>query len=890
MSNSSPNLKSSYSLLLVEDNPGDARLLREMLGEDSHKTTVIHVDDMRAAEQYLAEHTVDIILLDLGLPDASGLDAVQRAQYAAPGVPLVVLTGFDDESLAAQALQAGAQDYLIKGQIEVQALPRALRYAIERNIAEMALRHSEQQYRQLVHGLAAAIYTTNADGHITLFNRAAADLWGREPALGRDQWCGALQMYTLDGKLIPPSQWPLALALREGKVVRDQEYILERADGSRRHILPHPALLYDPAGTVTGAVNLMLDITERKQAEDKIRRLNRLYAVLSGINTLIVRVDNRDELFKEACRIAVAEGKFSKAWIATVQPISKHLVLAANHGFETHRLQAMIDYLNEDIQLGQSLPLRAINERAPAIANNLRDDAAGQQRDVLIAADAHAMAALPLVVRGAAVGVMLLHAAESDFFDADEMKLLTELAGDIAFAIDNLEKTARAEHLLFNDQLTGLPNRRLFTDRLEQMLGAAADDKPHVAVLCININRFAMINESFGREAGDILLQELTARLNENFASFGTVARLTGDGFAVAIAGLWDSTSIARGQEKYYPALFEAPFLIEGQELRITGTVGLAFAPADGNTATLLIANAEAALKRAKARSVSMLLYNALMNSRVTHTLELESQLRTALKRQEFVLHYQPKVDLEGRRIIGAEALIRWQSPERGLVPPLDFIPLMEETGMIIEMGAWALAKASADHLRWLQMGLAAPRIAVNVSAIQLRAADFVNTVKTALAHGANPPMIDLEITESIVMEDIDGSIQKLKAIRALGVNIAIDDFGTGYSSLAYLTKLPVQTLKIDRSFIITMLDDPDTMALVQTIFSLSHSLRLTVVAEGVDSEEQAKMLRLLRCDEMQGYLFSKPVPFDAFTLLLQQDDKALSAARSQIFIDLAAS
>ena len=233
------------------------------------------------------------------------------------------------------------------------------------------------------------------------------------------------------------------------------------------------------------------------------------------------------------------------------------------------------------------------------------------------------------------------------------------------------------------------------------------------------------------------------------------------------------------------------------------------------------------------------------------------------------MLHYQPKVDLETRSIVGPEALIRWQNPELGLVPPGQFIPLMEETGLILDAGAWALRRAALDHRRWFEQGLKPPRIAVNVSAIQLRQRDFVSSVEQAILEGIAPTGIDLEITESLVMHDIEGNIGKLKEARALGVSIAIDDFGTGYSSLAYLAKLPVQTLKIDRAFIIAMLDQPDTMTLVQTIISLAHSLKLKVVAEGVESEDQAKVLRLLRCDQFQGYLFSKPLPFDAMTALL---------------------
>jgi EAL domain-containing protein (putative c-di-GMP-specific phosphodiesterase class I) len=279
--------------------------------------------------------------------------------------------------------------------------------------------------------------------------------------------------------------------------------------------------------------------------------------------------------------------------------------------------------------------------------------------------------------------------------------------------------------------------------------------------------------------------------------------------------------------------------------------------------------NAASALKNAKSTGDELLFYAPHLSARAAEALGLENQLKRALEQEQFVLYYQPKVDLETRRVVGVEALIRWQSPELGLVPPLKFIPLMEETGMIIEMGAWALRQASLDRSRWLERRLQAPRIAVNVSTVQLQRSDFVRSVANVIKLAGTEAGLDIEVTESLIMNDPEGNIAKLHAIRELGVGIAIDDFGTGYSSLAYLTKLPAQTLKIDRTFVTAMLDDPGAMTLVSTIISLAHSLKLVVVAEGVESEEQAKFLRLLRCDQMQGYLISRPVSFEDMTAYL---------------------
>jgi diguanylate cyclase (GGDEF)-like protein len=447
------------------------------------------------------------------------------------------------------------------------------------------------------------------------------------------------------------------------------------------------------------------------------------------------------------------------------------------------------------------------------------------------------------------------------------MKLLVELAGDISFALDHLEKAERINYLAYYDALTGLANRALFLERLGQKIRDAGNRK--LAVWILDLERFKAVNDALGRQGGDQLLQQIAARMKTVGKDETRIARLGADHFAIMSDEAHNESDMARLTESRQQQMFEAPFKIAGQEIRISARFGIAMFPQDGSDGEALLRNAEAAVKNAKATGERYLFFAQEMTARIADKLSLENKLRQALEKEEFVLYYQPKVDLETRAIVGVEALIRWQSPDKGLVPPLHFIPLLEETGLILQVGEWALKRAARDHRGWVEQKLKAPRIAVNVSAIQLRQRDFVRVVEEAIIDGVAPTAIDLEITESLVMEDIKGNIEKLKAVRALGVNIAVDDFGTGYSSLGYLAQLPVQALKIDRSFIIKMGEDPNAMTLVSTIISLAHSLRLKVVAEGVETEDQAKFLRLLRCDEMQGYLFSKPVPAEALVALL---------------------
>ena len=422
------------------------------------------------------------------------------------------------------------------------------------------------------------------------------------------------------------------------------------------------------------------------------------------------------------------------------------------------------------------------------------------------------------------------------------------------------ELDALGHYLSHYDPLTGFPNRAFFYERLKLQLEDAAREGERVSLQIVDVERFKSVNDSFGRQAGDALLTNLARRLQDGALPTSWFARLEADHFAIVMPGVSAGEQVARRTEQRMAEVFGVPFEVGETKLRLAARTGIALFPDDATDPEALLCDAEAALKKAKARGERYLFYTQEMTARIAEQLALENRLRQALEKDEFVLHYQPKVDIEGRTMVGMEALIRWQSRELGLVPPLQFIPLLEQTGLILEVGAWALERAARDRRSWVEAGLMPPRIAVNVSAIQLRRGDFVETLERAIAGGASPPGIDLEITESLIMEDIHASIEKLNAVRRLGVGVAIDDFGTGYSSLFYLARLPVEALKIDRSFVATMADEPTTMTLVETMISLAHSLRLKVVAEGVESEAQAKILRRLGCDELQGYLFSRPL------------------------------
>lgn len=604
---------------------------------------------------------------------------------------------------------------------------------------------------------------------------------------------------------------------------------------------------------------------QRVQQQQRVLRLTRVRAVMSGINSAIVRIHDRLELFREACRIAIDEGKFSMAWVGEVNAARQAVIPVAWSGISD-------EVGSQPVSLGIESesppgPVRlVIEQKELLVINNLaaRDLASDRMVEALSRGD-HSMIVLPLVVDEIAVGVIVLYATEADFFTNDEIELLRELARDVSFALAYIGKQDMLAYLAFYDALTGLPNRALFIERLTQALQAARREPgERISVALYNINRFRHINDAFGLATGDILLRELAQRLQAIWPEPSNLARVPVDHFLGLICDSRDPVDVANNLDKAVAQLLAQPFFVGGREIRMSMSAGIAVWPDDGGDSETLIRNAGAALRAAKLSGERYLFYQQNMNALIAQSVRLENKLRTALDRNEFVLHYQPKVAAATREVTGVEALIRWNDPEIGLVSPAEFIPMLEETGMILEVGSWAIRQALADARRWQAAGIAPLRIAVNVSALQLQQRDFVESVRKALALDCGTaPSIDLEITESMIISNIEQNIAHFAAIRNMGLAIAIDDFGTGYSSLSYLARLPVDALKIDQSFVGTMTTSPVSMTIVSTMIAMAHALDLKVIAEGVEEEEQAKLLALLKCEELQGYLISRPLPAD---------------------------
>jgi diguanylate cyclase (GGDEF)-like protein/PAS domain S-box-containing protein len=747
-----------------------------------------------------------------------------------------------------------------------RALPRTdLRWfntfqdVTEQKRAVEALRESDRRFIHMLENVQLASLMLDGSGRITYCNDFLLGLtdWRREEVLGQDWFELFVPPESEDARQV------FSDLLEDVLGVRHFEHeILTRA-GVRRLIRWSNTALRDVGGAVTGMASIGEDITEQKEAERRIKRLNRVYAVLSGINTLIVRVHERDELFRESCRIAVELGQFKMAWIGLLDRDALRINPVASASTDP----AFLCFVRERFTLepgvpeGDTLTSRAIRGRRPIVLNDIRADTRiyfAQEREAL---GIISMAILPLIAADEAVGTLALYADEAGFFDAGEMELLTELAGDIGFALDHIDKEERLNYLAYYDEITGLPNRTLFLEQVSQMLRAHDAQKSVLTIALLDIDRFRIINDTLGRSAGDELLRLVARRIQSAGGELTTLARVGVNCFGIALAGR-DAAQIALTVEQILRGCFDRAYRLGESDLRIAAKAGIALHPHDGVDAEALLRSADTALRRVKRSVESILFFAPEMASRIEAALNLESRLRTAIERDEYVLYYQPKFSLATGALVGAEALLRWNDPLTGLMLPGGFIPLLEETGLIYEVGRWALRRAVRDHLHWRDTGRQTVRVAVNVSPLQLRNRDFVAEI--ARVTSIDPDAaggLELELTESLIMEDVQNTGESLKAIRDMGVSLAIDDFGTGFSSLSYLSRLPVDTLKIDRSFIVGMTASPEGLTLVQTIVDLAHSLRLKVIAEGVETEEQALLLKERGCDEMQGYLRSKPVP-----------------------------
>ncbi len=512
----------------------------------------------------------------------------------------------------------------------------------------------------------------------------------------------------------------------------------------------------------------------------------------------------------------------------------------------------------------------AIRSGKPCIINDYLADPRSQAFHARARRDGtRAGAAFPLLVRGQVVGVMIFVAIEKDTFTPEFSELLQRLIDNVSLALENFdradEKTKadeRIEYLASHDSLTNLPNREMFNGLLRRTIDAAERYQRSFAVLFIDLDRFKVINDSLGHDAGDMLLVEIGGRLRNALRSSDVVARLGGDEFVVILEEAAERHEVERIAGELLSVLSQ-PLQLSGHECHTTASIGIAMYPSDGADMQTLTKNADMAMYLAKEDGKNgFRFFTKEIKAQSIERLTLESRLRRALERDQFSLHYQPKVDMASGQITGVEALLRWNHPELGLVSPGQFIPLAEETGLIVPIGRWVLEEACAQNMAWQRRGLRPVTMAVNLSPRQFADANLLHDVDEALlASGMSPVLLQLEVTESMVMRNVSRAIKVLDAIQSRGIRLAIDDFGTGYSSMSLMKQFPIDTIKIDRSFVRDLPNDSEDQAIAQAIISMGKALGMTVIAEGVETMEQQTFLRNHACDEMQGFLFSKPLP-----------------------------
>jgi diguanylate cyclase (GGDEF)-like protein/PAS domain S-box-containing protein len=826
-------------VLYVEDNAQDADLTCRRLRRIAPDVRVETAHTLAAARARLAEDTAlpDVLLVDVRLADGNGLELL--AEVRARGLPMavVMLTGSGDESLVVTALRSGADDYVVKAGAYLDRLPATLEAVLE-NFRGSAMRQALP---------IRVLYAERSESDIDLLRRHLAryaphiqleavgnaqDALARLPPMAAPQHDVLLLDYHLPG-------------MNAIEVVRE---VRQGRD------LQMPILVITGHGDESSAVQaLKLGATDYLVKHDDV------------LQRLPVAIENawfRAQLERERGALRESEERFRQMaetigdvfWLSDP---SRQRVLYVSPAFERmwgmpvsavyHDWLAWIEFVDPEDQPRVRALVGRLDLPEFEVAYRLhRPD--GEVR----------------------------HMEMRGYMVRDGEGQHVRRAGTIQDVTLRREQEARIEHLAYHDALTGLPNRMLVADRLALALAHAQRLQREVAVLYLDLDRFKVVNDSLGHLAGDALLREVARRLRAVLREEDTVARVGGDEFQIVLGEVEGVAGAAHVAEKLMQSL-SSPFLLDGHEVHVSGSLGISLYPRDGASAELLLKYADTALYEAKAEGRNAYrFFSPEMNALAHSRLRLENDLRRAIERQELELHYQPQLELATGRVTAVEALVRWRHPERGLVMPNEFIPVAEETGLVVALGEWVLREACRQVSAWHRDGLAGLRVAVNISPRQLRTG-IVATVHDALVASALPPAsLELEITETSMMVDPPQALDVLRALRELGVQLSIDDFGTGWSSFAHLRRMPLDRLKIDGSFIGGIPADADDAAIVETLIVMTHKLGLRVIAEGVETTAQRQALLAQGCDEVQGFLLAAPVPAAELPGLLARLRKTL--------------
>ena len=857
-------------VLIVEDVSVDSDLAVRQLARGGIRCVHIRADSEPAFRSALTRFRPHIILSDFTLPGFDGLAALNIARTEAPDVPFIFLSGTIGEERAIEALRRGAVDYVLKTNPArlVPAVRRALREVSERSrrrIAEQQIRESEQRLRDIVDTSQDWIWELDAAHQFVFSSESVRGILGASVK----ELLGSLfapLVHEADRETFAAALGGLSAARRTatGVVTR-----WRHASGEFRWLEGNLLALIGQDGQVCGYRGTHRDVTERKHQQQRILRLTRMLQMQSGINAAVVRIRERDALLREACRLALQVGGYEHVMVSLVAPDGGRALpwywLGMNPGSTGQEVYTISDGTESDT----SLIGRALRTGEITVSTDLtKTEPPVTCREELLAAGFKSVVALPFSVNGARVGVLSLGSRESDQLSDEELLLLQDMMANLSFGLQYRQKETTAQYLAYFDALTGLAKRPLLCERLDESLRNRVGPEGAPTVVAFDVMHLSNVNDTFGRHVGDLLLQRVAEQLKHHIDDDTRLGYLGGGTFVLVLPQ--DESSAESVTTFLESTVFREAFKIEGRSIRASFKSGIARYPVDGEDASTLTQRAEAALKRAKESGEPYLHYQVELHSEVAERLALEHALRGALDEQQFVVHYQPQVNIATGRIEGVEALLRWNDPQNGLTLPGRFLPVLEASGMIVAVGDWVLRQAAEDCERWRRMGIGPVRIAVNVSAQQIRRRTFVDhCLAAASACTKDGYGLDIEITETGLLHDVEGASRKLRELRNAGMRVAIDDFGTGYSSLGLLSKLPVDLLKIDRSFISGLPADPASGTLVSSIIGLASAFNLIAVAEGVETQEQLELLRKLKCNHSQGYLHSRPIPAEQLEQLL---------------------
>lgn len=771
---------------------------------------VLTAADCSGARDVFYGHKLDIVLLDVLLPDGDGFSLCKEflAHPRGKDLPIAMVTGLDDLESIQSGYQHGATDFITKP-VSWGILPYRIHYILQASRALAALSVSESKTRALLSSIPDILMLVHRDGRVL-------DMQVGSYVSDTEEWNYHADDETF--KRLPPDVYSIIRtridAAISGKGIQLLEFQWAKLSQRERF---WEARIQQRAGDEV--LMVVRDITKRKRHESQLRLSAKVF---EGSNEAIMITDANLHIIS----VNLAYQKIMGHSEAEAQEIDTTAVVKRLH---THSFfRNFISVLKErGYWQGEMFNERKNGEVFPCWFS------------------------ISLVTNG-----------------KGEPENYIAIFNDIT---EHKNTRAQIDFLAHHDSLTGLPNRILLNDRLEMAISAANRERRMLGILFIDLDRFKNVNDSLGHSVGDQILKEMAQRLSDIITTGDTVSRLGGDEFVVLFPNIKDEGNLVDITHRLSEEL-QLPYLVDGISLHLTPSIGIAMYPTDGIDPDTLIKNADAAMYLAKEKGRNNFqFYTPALNARTLDRLKLESDMRTGLALGHFELHYQPLIVGKDGSLRGAEALVRWRHPERGLIPPLDFIPLAEETGLIIPLGEWVLATAARQVTEWHKRGYADLVVSVNISALQFRQVDFLERVETILrAAGTKPQSIELELTESILMGDMESSIQLLQNFCDLGYQIAIDDFGTGFSSLSYLRHLPIHTLKIDQSFVRDMLSEPASLAIVDSIITLASALGKGTVAEGVETEVEYQMLLHHGCQLIQGYYFSKPLPAVAFELWVE--------------------